>query len=353
MLELLTHIAANFSGPRYRPKIEWARDNWTHNVFRVFELLFGRKLELRREMAVVHDGQNVYRFFFTWEAAIAHAEACVRSFLKSWKLEKVYFAVPSLVPAGMPGFRQYSGYVFAIARTDFEIDNGASGSATRTVTMTASGSDRVLTAFPYNDNASLTVSSKTYDSVDLGTVVGSTSTANGTFRSYLLVAPSTTSNANLSITYSSTSYLFFNAVLYSGGAQSGQALAHGEASNAASAASITTTVTVVNANAWIAGASRHDNGGTITGTNDFTAVGSSSVNGTQTLDTNTTVATGSRTVGSTSSANGGRYLVAIEVDVVSAAGPTNLKSYDGNVKANIKSIAGNLIANVKSLSGNA
>jgi len=36
-----------------------------------------------------------------------------------------------------------------------------------------------------------------------------------------------------------------------------------------------------------------------------------------------------------------------------AAGPANLKSYNGNLKANIKSIDGNLLANIKSLSGNA
>lgn len=34
------------------------------------------------------------------------------------------------------------------------------------------------------------------------------------------------------------------------------------------------------------------------------------------------------------------------------AGPANLKSLDGNVKANIKSMNGNLIANVKSFDGN-
>jgi len=35
-----------------------------------------------------------------------------------------------------------------------------------------------------------------------------------------------------------------------------------------------------------------------------------------------------------------------------AAGPTNLKSYSGNLKANIASISGNLIANIKTLAGN-
>jgi hypothetical protein len=38
---------------------------------------------------------------------------------------------------------------------------------------------------------------------------------------------------------------------------------------------------------------------------------------------------------------------------VAAAGPTNLKSYNTNLKANIKSIDGNLIANIKSLDTNA
>ncbi len=37
---------------------------------------------------------------------------------------------------------------------------------------------------------------------------------------------------------------------------------------------------------------------------------------------------------------------------VSASGPANLKSLDGNLKANIKSVDGNLIANIKSIDGN-
>jgi len=39
-------------------------------------------------------------------------------------------------------------------------------------------------------------------------------------------------------------------------------------------------------------------------------------------------------------------------DTAAAAGPANLKSRSGNLKANIKSMSGNLIANIKSLSGN-
>lgn len=41
------------------------------------------------------------------------------------------------------------------------------------------------------------------------------------------------------------------------------------------------------------------------------------------------------------------------VSPFTAAGPANLKSLDGNLKANIKSYNGNVLANVKSISGNA
>lgn len=40
------------------------------------------------------------------------------------------------------------------------------------------------------------------------------------------------------------------------------------------------------------------------------------------------------------------------VVVHAAAGPSNLKSLDGNLKANIKSVNGNLLANIKSMDGN-
>jgi hypothetical protein len=41
------------------------------------------------------------------------------------------------------------------------------------------------------------------------------------------------------------------------------------------------------------------------------------------------------------------------IEHAAPAGPTNLKSLDGNLKANIKSVDGNLIANVKSIDSNA
>lgn len=45
-------------------------------------------------------------------------------------------------------------------------------------------------------------------------------------------------------------------------------------------------------------------------------------------------------------------MMQIAIAPAAAAGPVNLKSYDGNVKSNIKSMNGNLIANVKSFDGN-
>ncbi len=70
-------------------------------------------------------------------------------------------------------------------------------------------------------------------------------------------------------------------------------------------------------------------------------------------DSNTTVGTGSQSQGFTNSgvsaANAG---ITASIAPAVAAGPTNLKSYDGNAKANIKSMFGNVIANVKSFDGN-
>ncbi len=45
--------------------------------------------------------------------------------------------------------------------------------------------------------------------------------------------------------------------------------------------------------------------------------------------------------------------MAIYAVYAAPSGPTNMTSFDGNLKANIKSFDGNLIANIKSISGNA
>lgn len=56
--------------------------------------------------------------------------------------------------------------------------------------------------------------------------------------------------------------------------------------------------------------------------------------------------------GFTLTRSGGAGFVADVPSVCSVVGPTNLKSFDGNLKANMKSYNGNLLANIKSIDGN-
>jgi hypothetical protein len=344
---------------RYRVNVgrnfEWSSDNWTHNIFRVWELIAWRKCGIRRESAVTHDGKNEYHYFFTLESLLAHFEGEIRRFFRGIipRYEKVH--IPVLTGTNGINFPVLFGgeYLFAIARDSSVSDAGVNNFATRTVTMTCSGSDRVLTAYPYNDGTTLTVSSFTYDAVSMGTVVTEASTVNGDIRGYLLVAPNTTAGAALTVTYNASStYIFICAVSYTGAAQTGQPDAFNSGADAASLATITVSVTTVANNCWISGTVRHDNGGTVTGTNAFTVI-SNPAYGVALHDTNGAITpAGATTVGSTSTATGNMYLSAISVAPAVASGPANLKSYNTNLKANIKSYNTNLIANVKSIDTN-
>lgn len=307
-MNIIPHILAQLTGDRYLPEIQWARNNWTHNFFRLYEIIFWKKAGLTREWAIIDNKLHL----FTVEARIAHIEGIVRQYIRSFKVEKV--PVPCLNIAGVARVNILPfPYLYAISRDTNNADSGATSSS-RTQTLTCSGSDRILLGFPYHDTGGLSISAFTYDSVSMGAAVGTTTTANGSFYSYALVAPNTTAGASLSVTLGGSTYVFINAISYTGALQTGQPDAHNETSDAASGASISTSVTTVASKCWIAGASRHDNVGTISGTNSFTLVAQSGANGTAVLDTNGVIdPAGATTVGSSSTSNGGRYLVAVSV----------------------------------------
>lgn len=217
--------------------------------------------------------------------------------------------------------------------------------------FTCTGSNLVLIAFAERDNGN--VQTCTYNSVGM-TLVGSGAFNPGSrvLDVFILANPATGSNTLASSGTGST-YRSLFAISYTGAQQTGipDNFAFGTATTGTS---VTVALTPVASGCWIAGMGMYDNGGTVTATNSAVIIGSTTSNpgGVNILfDTNTTVS-GSTTMGTASTVSGGTNIFAISIAPVAAAGPTNLKSYDGNLKANIKSIAENLIANVKSLSGN-
>lgn len=121
-----------------------------------------------------------------------------------------------------------------------------------------------------------------------------------------------------------------------------------------SASAISSNITVTASNCWIValGINAAASAG-FTGSGAITKLLYTGSMTAMTADSNGTVGTGSIAYGFTG-ANGAAEgnLFGVSIAPYVAAGPTNLKSYDGNVKANIKSMDGNAIANVKSFDGN-
>lgn len=158
---------------RSRPKPEWRQNNWTSNVFRVLEFVFGKptdlvdgkyveriKLESAGYSAIDKYGNKTeYVIAYSFEAKIAFFEQYVRQYVSSVvrKIKRIrlpdfnFFDVftPEYALAGISYIPKTatrpSGYMFAIA-----LDTSASGSVgggTSTVTLTSytvTGSNTIM-----------------------------------------------------------------------------------------------------------------------------------------------------------------------------------------------------------------
>src|SRR5205085_12355012 len=81
---LLLKIMAVVTGaPRYVTDVEWSSKSWTHNVFRLYELSFGRRWGIRPELTsalgIDEKGRETVTYqFHSFEAIVAHIEARIR-----------------------------------------------------------------------------------------------------------------------------------------------------------------------------------------------------------------------------------------------------------------------------------
>lgn len=149
MLNLLTTIYATITfTTRYRPEIIWSDKLWTHNIFRFYELLFGRKYGVRVEntVRVTCDKNGVltyYYQFFTFEASIAHLEALIRGLIPELKFVRVHVPILALPGAIIQGVDLQLPYLFAV--TYDTAGSTLSGAGTSgSVNLTIAGSDRML-----------------------------------------------------------------------------------------------------------------------------------------------------------------------------------------------------------------
>lgn len=331
---------------RYLPEIEWSDKSWTHNVFRVYELIFSRRNGIRHEMTTLSENGKTTHVCHSIESVFAMGELHIRELFKSLKFKPFKIYIPVLqTPQGFPILS--SPYLFAIAY-DTSIDVQINP-ASHTVSFTTSGSDRYLlvgslkqsshwfTAFTYAGTGMTEIGTKQFYS------------AAGEYnQTWSLLNPATGTN-NIVGTESASGTEGIIAISYSGVDTS--ALDTSNIASSATATNITNTMTTTADNCWLVGYFRF--AGTISaGSNTTLRRSASNIN---VGDTNAAqTPAGSHSIAGTQTpTNDFVYIGGVAIKPVAAAGPANLKTYNTNAKANIKTIDTNAIANVKTLDTNA
>lgn len=244
----------------------------------------------------------------------------------------------------------------------FAVDSHSQGSAVTGSTVTwahTCASGAVLYVGAGTNNQTQTVTGVTYNGTSMSLVdqIANTDACYGSI--WFLSNPSSGSN-NIVVTYSASSTdskggvgVSFTGSDTTFGAKNKTGVDPGDSSistavTTTAANSIIFAIAVQNGNSTsltVSGTNQtqQDTTGKLLGAGGFVRVSGS---------TQTTTTTGSYTSSWSSSPNEVMVQVAVEVLAASAAGPTNLKSFDGNVKSNIKSFDGNTLANIKSIDGN-
>lgn len=241
---------------RYKVDIEWSSNSWTHNVFRLWELIFWRREGVKPEMSVsAHrdkDGIKVVYYCHSFESVIALFETHVREALK-WRFKLPYkIWIPIIqTPSGIPVLA--SPYLFAIALDANGPDNQRSTlSTTLTYAHTCTGSNLVLVVGAL-DNNDQTFTGATYATVAVTNVDNYNQVTAVRMWTGIQTAPTTGSNnIVITVTLPPTNWLDGVSTSYSGCAQTGQPDSFAQNSGAAGS-TLTTTTTVVATGCWLWG----------------------------------------------------------------------------------------------------
>ncbi len=346
---------------RYIPEIKWSDESWTHNVFRAYELMFGRRGNLetgedviRCEWSLSMDRKTLK--IYTFEATFAHIEGLIRRLLKFEKLVPFKVVSPQLAMSNGMVSPYSNPFLFAIAYNE---DIGAAGGNSTAPAITAvdvSGTDGcILNALEFENIVTLTA--LVFDDGAGGgsqafTIIGSALDVEaGNFRNYFhhLVNPTSGSGRRILGTVGTGPWRI-GASYYTGVDQTTATTDHQQNTDASTPAAQLNTS---NANgSWQIGHANCPYGslaissGAVNRTQVSTAAGVGYIE-----DSDATVASGNtNTINWTFSTKMG-WITAM-LRPTPASGPANLKTYNTNVAANIKSIDTNLIANVKSLNTN-
>lgn len=263
---IIPNIIASVTGhPREIVTPEWVSGSWTHNIFRLFELVVGRRAGIRAEITTIlsteENGRRVESHsFHTFEAVVAFCESYLRHQLRRLmrfeeSLGRVRVFIPKLQSAaGFPV--PTSPFLFAIAFDAVSVTSGYSQSSGATLAHTTSGSNRALVVTLHGGGATpgtqFTSQAATYNSVSM-TKQYTVTAGNRQTNQFTLGAPATGSN-NVAVTWSGggTEARIF-AVSYTGVDQTTPCEAQ-NSSSISSGTSAAISVTTLTNNAWLSGA---------------------------------------------------------------------------------------------------
>lgn len=342
MINPISKWFSRITGPRYMPEIRWSSKSWTHNLFRLYELIFGRKWGIKPEITATKiDGKTV-QYCHSWEAVFAVTEWHIREFFKKWEWVKIEIYTPQMVTSnGM--FIPSSPFLFAIA-TDATA-TGSFGSSPDTWSHTCTGSDRILFVCEFNQSSSTSAS---YNSVSMTSLGGySYSSPTGVGSLYMLVAPATGTNT---VSVSCGGNCIGVSSSYTGASQTGQpdAAINTQTTGAGTGSSLTATVTVTASGSWLVTGTICEGNALTAGTGATLRITGSNV-AVALFDSNGAPGTGSQSMSITESpAN--RFAIGM-VSFAPAAAASSIKTINGLAKASVKTIDGLAIGSVKSVDG--
>lgn len=345
---------------------EWSDKSWTHNAFRVYELIFWRRYGIRAESkGYFTEGGVRYgkfkQYAISWEATVALFETAVRQML-TFRLPQISLEYVPLIqlqtPQGIVIQQLWVPYRFAIA-LDTSRSTGEETSDPTTYAYTCTGSNLVLILAGSMQRLTSTgwpaASAITYNSVAMDAQIaqgGMNIYTNRWMATYYLINPSTGSNT-MSINWVNTIQNAFPLTAsYSGVKQTGfPDSSSGFVTDSGTAGSFSPTTTVSASNCWLTANTDNDQWvPSISGNNGVNRANNAS--SIVYVDSNGTVSTGSQSFTLSGSPNAHWSYIAVSIAPVPASGPSNLKTYNTNAAANIKTIDTNAIANVKTLDTN-
>lgn len=150
---------------------EWS-SSWTHNIFRVYELVFGRRNGVKVEVISGNDGETQWQYGVSFEGKCAVFEDMVRNMLH-FKLPEISFQrVPVMRLANGMQFRpSLLPYSFALAFDAQSAGDGGTNTSTPTsTTHICTGSNLALATGIWNQGTlAQTPATVTYNAISLGT----------------------------------------------------------------------------------------------------------------------------------------------------------------------------------------